>query len=121
MEYIILFDAASYLGGPAINTALPAILPALIISNMTAAAFRAFSWPTRPCEATRGSNVSASTPRPRIWEWAAIRFKPRNSLVSPTVTTGWWWSYVSLTVTSAILSMEEYDELTAAIVTEIVV
>ena len=77
----------SNLGGPAISTARPAIFPCLIISSTTAAALRAFSWPTRPWEATLGSSVSASTPNPRMCECAAIRLRPRRSLLSPTVTT----------------------------------
>lgn len=75
----------AYLGGPAIKTALPAIFPCLTISSIIAAAFRAFSCPTRPCDAALGSKVSVSTPRPRMCECAAIRFIPRSSLLWGTV------------------------------------
>lgn len=77
-----------YLGGPAIRTARPAILPSLIICRMTAAALRAFSWPTRPWDAARGSRLVASTPRPRMCECAAMRLRPRRSFDSETVTMG---------------------------------
>ena len=73
------------LGGPAIRTALPAILPSLTICKMTAAAFLAFSCPTRPWEEGLGSSVSSSTPNPCMWEWAATKLKPRKSLPSATV------------------------------------
>lgn len=73
------------LGGPAISTDLPAILPSLTICRIIAAALRAFSWPTSPCDDGRGSRVSGSTPRPRMCEWAAIRFRPRSSLLSAMV------------------------------------
>lgn len=33
--------------------------------------------------------MSASTPRPRTCEWAAMRLMPRSSLLSETVTTGY--------------------------------
>ena len=42
---------------------------------------------TPPPQGVRPSTL-ASTPRPRIWEWAAIRLSPRSSLVSETVMTG---------------------------------
>lgn len=54
------------LGGPAMRIALPAIFPSLTICNITAAAFRAFSCPTRPCEEGLASSVARSTPRPRM-------------------------------------------------------
>ena len=73
------------LGGPAIITALPAIFPSLTICKMTAAAFLAFSCPTKPWDEALGSKVSSSTPNPRIWEWAATRLRPRKSLLSETV------------------------------------
>lgn len=97
-------QATTYLGGPAMSTARPAILPCLIISSTTAAALRAFSCPTRPCDAARGSSVSASTPSPRMCECAAMRLSPRSSLLSETVTTGCvaahqhqhqFWAYLS--------------------------
>jgi hypothetical protein len=75
----------THLGGPAIKMALPAILPCLTISRMIAAAFRAFSCPTNPCEEFLGSRVSTSTPRPRMCEWAAMRFIPLSSLAWGTV------------------------------------
>ena len=76
------------LGGPAIRTARPAILPSCAILRMTAAALRAFSCPTRPCDETFGSSVSGSTPRPRMCECAATRLRPRSSLLSAMVVMG---------------------------------
>ena len=73
------------LGGPAIKTARPAILPSFTICKITAAAFLAFSCPTSPCEDARGVSESSSTPRPRIWECAATRLRPCRFLVSETV------------------------------------
>lgn len=67
------------------RTARPAILPSLTICRMTAAALRAFSWPTKPCDEARGSKVSKSTPSPRICECAAIKLRPLSSLLSETV------------------------------------
>jgi hypothetical protein len=89
--------------------ALPAILPCLTISRMIAAAFRAFSCPTSPCEELLGSRVSTSTPRPRICEWAAMRFIPRSSLA--------WGTVVIVYIASASL-VQRYtlrNQLTAAI------
>ena len=80
------------LGGPAIKTARPAILPSRAILSITAAAFRAFSCPTRPCDDTLGSRVSSSTPRPRMCECAAMRLSPLSSLLSAMVVIG----YISL-------------------------
>lgn len=76
------------LGGPAIKTARPAILPSCAILRITAAALRAFSCPTSPCDDTFGSSVSGSTPRPRMCECAAMRLRPRSSLLSAIVVIG---------------------------------
>jgi hypothetical protein len=67
------------------STALPAILPSRAICRITAAALRAFCWPTRPSAAGLGARVSGWTPRPRTWEWAAMRLRPRTSLDSAMV------------------------------------
>lgn len=76
---------STHLGGPAMSTARPAILPSFAICSMIAAALRAFSCPTSPCDDARGSRVWGSTPKPRICEWAAMRLSPRSSLTSGTV------------------------------------
>ena len=36
--------------------------------------------------------VSSSTPRPRIWEWAATRLSPRRSRLSETVVIAYCMS-----------------------------
>jgi hypothetical protein len=56
-------------GGPAKSIARPAIFPSCTIFKIIPAAFRAFAWPTIPCEFSRGSNLS-SNPSPRICECA---------------------------------------------------
>ena len=73
------------LGGPAMRTARPAILPSFTICSMTAADFLAFSCPTRPCDEDMASNVLGSIPRPLTWECAAMRLRPRISRLSATV------------------------------------
>lgn len=64
------------LGGPAIKTARPAILPSCTIRRITPAALRARICPTIPCDTEvleAADNVASSRPSPRICEWAPIR------------------------------------------------